>query len=60
MPCFGSTNGTMAGSTLRPTKTAPFPRPICATLQVIYNKMMDIVLGIMDFVLKMMDFVLEK
>lgn len=33
MPCFGASNGTEAGATPRPSEAAPFPRPLCATLQ---------------------------
>ena len=31
MPCFGASNGTEKGAAPRPA--APYPRPICATLQ---------------------------
>ena len=31
MPCFGASNGTEKGAARRPA--APYPRPICATLQ---------------------------
>lgn len=33
MLCFGASNGTEVGASPRPSAAAPYPRPLCATLQ---------------------------